>query len=453
MNIEERVKKSILKFSTIELKVVSLVFVFLSVLIIIAGYFHAAEKVPRRRAYLPPVSEKAFQPAEDFFKEPANFSFVGFTELNASMMAVLDSQQDPMVDLYNRLNGRNIVLRLPHVAPVEAASQELGSKRGKLQSVIDNLNNRIANASWGEAYDLEQQRDEKKRELERIDGVVRFYSNLRFFPRTYLPYEDELSAFNYVAGTFQGFQHRSGSTWSVWLQDVRPVLDDSFLKEIGAAATEIDGNALESDRKKFFAMRDQANTEYETRLAEMQQAIDRMVDPARARIRDAFNERWFATLFLVLFSYFAGRILLWYFSLIRRKGLPHKTTHEIYFATNISSLLARLVALIITGLGLLALALNLFFAIESGRIMINPLGMQGPLTAIIKVLPISELIPGSAMRFGLLYGFLGPLAITLGTMFASWLWVLLSEFLCFISNVYHVLFHKAYKNDANISLE
>jgi len=358
-----------------------------------------------------------------------------------------------MIDLYNRLNGRNIVLRLPHISPVEAATHELGLKRGKLQSAIDTLNNRIANASWGEAYDLEQQRDAKKRELERIDGVVRFYSNLRFFPRTYLPYEDDLAAFNYVAGPFQGFQHRSGSTWSVWLQNVRPVLDDSFLKEIGAADTEIDGTALESDRKKFFAIRDQAINEYETRLAEMQQAIDRMVDPARARLRDAFNERWFATLLLVLFSYFAGRILLWYFSLIRRKGLPHKTTHEIYFATNISSLLARLVALIITGLGLLALALNLVFAIESGRVIVNPLGIQGPLTAIIKVLPISELISHNALEFGLLYGFLGPLAITLATMFASWLWVLLSEFLCFVSNVYHVLFHKAYKDDAKISLE
>ena len=450
--IEEKVKKSILKFSAQELKIVGLVVISLAFLIIIVGYFNAVAKVPRQNAYLTPIPETAFKPAEDLFKEPADFSYIGFKELQASMMAVIDSQQDPIIDLYNRLNGRRIVLRLPHVPPVDATAREISSKRSQVQSSIDDLNNRIANASWGEGYDLERQRDEARRLLGRIDGVVKFYSNLRFFPRTHLPYEDELAEFNYVAGTFQGFEYRARDKWNVWLQTVRPVLDESFLEKIGATATEIDADAIEADGKKFRELRDKANMDYETRLAELQRAIDLRVDPARARLRSSFNERWFAALLTALFSYFAARVLLWYYSLIRRKGLPHKTTHEIYFATNISSLLARLVALIIVVLGLLALALNLYFAIEAGRVFINPLGVQGPLTAILKVLPVSELIP-DAMGFGLLYGFFGPLTITLTTLFASWLWVLLSEFLCFVSNVYHVLFHKAYKDEAEITLE
>jgi len=119
------------------------------------------------------------------------------------------------------------------------------------------------------------------------------------------------------------------------------------------------------------------------------------------------------------------RILLRYYSIIRRKDLPQKTTYNVYFATNISSKIFRFIALLIVIVGMGELIVNIIVSLASGSLI-----------ELIKLPYISQ--------FYHLTEILHPIIATISIVISSWFFVLISEWICFITNLYHISFVKTY---------
>jgi len=195
--------------------------------------------------------------------------------------------------------------------------------------------------------------------------------------------------------------------WVVTAVVAGPVIDSAILVNTTARAMD-----LSRDRDRFLVLKN--------RTVSILTARNKA---ERAAIRAAFYHRWYQTLVLWIVSLAVLAGLWRYQVIIRRKRLPRKSTHNIYFATNTTSLLLRAVAVLVVGLGGLAIVAVMLMVLVAGQ------------------------LPESLPLFtGLRYASaaLAPLALGLGAVILSWGFVLSAEFLCFLSNCYHAMFMKAY---------
>lgn len=130
-------------------------------------------------------------------------------------------------------------------------------------------------------------------------------------------------------------------------------------------------------------------------------------------------------MFNVLISFLMLRLLTAYYSILRRKDMRKKTTHDVYFATNTSSAVFRWIALIGVIIGIIGLFLGVLLSIIRKSYF---------LVSFEAYFSIGFLLTRLAL----------PLAITAATILSTWITVLFAEYVCFVSNLYHIVFVKVY---------
>ncbi len=198
-------------------------------------------------------------------------------------------------------------------------------------------------------------------------------------------------------------------------RNAHPVVSSKALEDAGIEIAAPFVTKLAGTKSQLDEIRQEA---WEINQQELKNA-KKLAHDMRQRVRRDFLGKWLGYLFHFVFSIVGFGLLYQFFIIILRLNVPGKSTYHTYFATNVTSKILRWIAWLITVAGLLLIIVEFFATMITGDVFLG-------------------------VGVGLFLSFLLPLGIAAGTVVASWLFLLQSEFICFISNVYHVLFIKTY---------
>lgn len=435
----------VFRFSAKELKICTICFLVLGLVVVIGAYITAVREVPRQKAQIEGLAEHTFTPAERFFKDVDRWAFIGLQQLRDGLILFLDNGEHPLNVLNKNLKGQYVIVQMPTGDIVDAATMvKIDRVQQRIRAEVATLSQQIDTAGWADRYELDRKLNEKQRLLEKINGIVESFKRIRFRPVTELPYAADLSRCHFLAGVFERFESGEDDQINVRFANVRVVLDDDFLIDHGVPVESVSKQDISADRKLMDETEARLTKQLRVKLLEMQERIDAMVEPGREHVRERFYRRWLPVLFFWLGIYFSVRILVRFFVILRRKGVSGKSTESIYYATNKTSKILRYIALLVVGLGIASLGIQGLLSALSG--FGSPgLSLNVKILALLfNVLSLSDLLLKDRLFVLLILAVLTPFVHTLLTMVASWLWVLWSEFICFISNVYHVMFLMVY---------
>ncbi len=416
----------------------------LAIVIFIWGQFHGVSQVPWPEDRVPASPEKAFQEASRYFDSDLSFKFVSRAALREDARALLkeDLDVDPVPALLEtwsqKYGGGPVVIEnspqsLADTA-FETAAEDLkttlAASVSQMETEIDQM------MPWDRDASLEKLRA-KRGVLSRIEALVAFMKEGRILAPVRFLNEQAFEGFSFVAtDKLERIQEGSSSRIFFSADSARPACSASFLEKAGVPESIINEEKLKADKEQLKSFVENARPAYEALIDQIKQQI--AVQRGQARTR--FYDQWFPVLIQGLVTFFMLWLLLIFFRIIRRKGLPRKTTFEVYFATNVTSMILRWIALVIIALGMLGLVVALIGAIAKAGISMYA-AMEYPF--------IYRLIPSFILGSSYVFAILNPIVQALVIAATAWGFVLWSEFVCFLSSCYHVMFEKAYKTDSS----
>lgn len=386
-----------------------------SVVILIWGYFYSVHKVQWKK---PDFPTQIYENASDKYKKLEDINIVNYQDFQKAIL--------------NAISNKEKTITISDI--LHQITKSYTSKMILFQQINPPLKNIQIKQKYDESKNeivkkMEQETDYWKRRnlnsmLNNYDKLLEFAQNAKItahidFPRSKNISSRHRESFSFVAGQFTRFDSHRYEFYCIG--KFRPVVKKRFIKESGMTITDDIKEQLKQNENKLEKIEDKSETEFKTNVKNLKKKISYR----RGRYRKNFYSRWFSTLALIIISFFMYRILRRYFSIIRRKDLPKKTTHDVYFATNTTSNIFRWIALTVVILGILGLIINALTAIISGE--------------------LTRFIPIPLFHSSLfLYKVLHPIFSTISTVIASWIFVLIAEQICFVSNLYHIVFEKVY---------
>lgn len=415
--------------------------VFLAVVILVWGFFWGVShvKAPEGRTVVFP--KEAYQEASDFFGSSKAFSYLGGAVFREEAKTILRGEitsypVEMLIDVINRKYiGKAVVMpgveadfsNVEYDEAYATVVSELNDEVSKQEEAIDRM------MFWQRENALASLR-EKKDLLRRIDALNMFIKNGRMNFRIDFPNGRTADSFGFIAtDSFEGINKIAGDRYVFTGRNAKPAFATTFLKEAGVPATEIDASKLKRDKDLLKNITDEARAGFQM---EMKQ-IGKEFSEARAYARKSFYNKWFPILIRALVTFFMCWALLLYFKIIRRKGLPRKSTFEAYYATNMTSAILRWIALGIVVIGMAGLVIS----------VIREVSANISVSSAMEFRAIKKLLPSFLSASGYLNSIVGPITQTIGTAVSAWVFLLFAEFICFLSNCYHVLFLKAYKKN------
>jgi hypothetical protein len=414
----------------------------LAIIIVIWAYFYGNAQVPWPEDRAPIFPEDAYQEASDFFKSDISFTYLGHNVIAGEVKALLteDIPVNPVEILVDNLNqkyrGKAVVV---NCTPGGLSDTTLDTEFSRLISAMngDITEQEVAldQMSYWERGEALERLAEKKRSRRRLEDLHSFMKEGRLFFDIKFPNGKTVSEFGFVATDNLGeIRANSERRISLHAENAKPAFKAAFLKKIGVPEENIAKEKLSADAERLKNIYAEGRADFKAEI----DLIKQQLSDQRARVREIFYKRWFAVLIQALVTYFMIWLLLIFFKIIRRKGLPHKSTFDVYFATNMTSIIMRWIALGIVVVGIVGLAVNLFQSIFAASIS---------LSAAMEFRAIRNFLPSFFFSSGYAFAVISPVSQTLATVITAWGFVLCSEFICFLSNCYHVLFEKAYKTD------
>ena len=415
----------------------------LAIIILIWGFFYGNAQVPWPEDRTPIFPEEAYQEASDFFKSDISFTYLGHDVFASEVKALLaeDIPVNFMEILIDNLNqkyrGKAVVANCtPGGLSDTTLDTEFSRLKSAMSAKIAEQELALDQMSYWEREGAMEPLTAKKRSLRRLEDLHSFMKDGRLSFEIKFPNGKTVSEFGFVATDNLGeIRANSEGRISLHAENAKPAFKASFLKKVGVPKDNITKERLSADAERLKNIYAEGRADYKAEIG----LINKQILDQRAQAREIFYKRWFAVLIQALVTYFMVWLLLIFFKIIRRKGLPHKSTFNVYFATNMTSNILRWIALGIVLLGILGLVVNLFQAIFAASIS---------LSALMEFRAIRDFLPSFFFSSSYAFAVIGPVSQTLATVISAWGFVLFSEFTCFLSNCYHVLFEKAYKTDS-----
>jgi len=423
-NVKSHIKNGTLKNSI-------LIILALAMLILIWGYFYGIVKVPWPKDRLPTFPEKKYQSASDYFEKVKNFQFLDRTYFQQLILNEFDKEKISRSSINNIFQKIEKEFQDKYVI-FETIDKSLAItsilyKHQQLVNFFQAKIDSIRNTQYRD-YSAYYEIDRYKEKINDCDRLLNFAKKARLYGKVFFPISSEWVTFSFVAGPFARFHRFSNFEYTYSSEELKPVIDDDIFEKTSVDKSKIKQFNFENEEKKFEQIVDQDKRMLDETRSTIEKQIDKRISSERKEVRKYFYNRWYATLLLAITSIMMWFVLIRYFTIIKRSGLPKKSTHEIYFATNSTSLIFRWIGLLIVIIGLIYLILDFFFILFTARSL-------GALNSLFV--------------FGFVYSIFAPITMVIITVVASWLFVLEAEFICFLSNVYHIVFKKAYENDTN----
>ena len=387
----------------------------ISIVILIWGYFYSVQKVQWKK---PDFPTQIYENASDKYKKLGDINILNYQDFQKAILNAISNKEKAITisDILRQITKSNTS------KTIMFQQINLPLENAQIKQKYDESKNEIVKK-------IEQETDYYKRRdlnslLTNYDRLLEFAQNAKVtafidFPRSESINSNQRESFTFVAGTFTKFDSYRNEFHCIG--DFRPVITKSFIKKSGITINDEIKKQLKQNENKLEKIIINAKNEYNTDIKNRKNQISE----TRERYRKGFYSRWFSTLVLLIISFIMYRILTRYFSIIRRKALPKKSTYDVYFATNTTSIVIRWIALVVIIVGILSLIINAITAIISGE--------------------LTRFIPIPLFHSSLfLYKILHPIFSTLSTVIASWIFVLIAEQICFVSNLYHIVFEKVY---------
>ncbi len=415
-----------------DLKIAVGVIALLIALILVWGFFYARNEVPWPEERIPVFEKEAFHNAHEDYGKAEGILLVDKKKQHAIVLDYLNNQTSWQMEGLARffeaeLNDKTCLVEALDKMGISPETKELiDKKKNDYQQLIEKNEELLENTPYWEAYQVRREIQNDRSILSSLKEFESGLSQAFVKPEISYPYSESVLNPKFVVGKITGVSFSRDSQLRFQIEMPRPVLQTSFLQKQGISGGESFKTRLKQDDKVLRGIYSSAEKKFSEHKSSVVKEINAQISPARSMIRERFYTKWFSILLMTVVSLIMFLFLKWYYIVIRRKGIARKETHEIYLATNVTSWLLRILALIVIVLGVIALTANLYLAIKNN-------------TLCTRV--------GLFSGINYIYGLFSPLWITLMTFMGSWLLVLQSEFLCFVSNVYHVMFVKAHKKD------
>ncbi len=390
--------------------------VLISLTILFIGYLHsiATVKIPDKR-----FNKNNYSTAKNYFKGNKNFIEINTKYIEDKIIQVIQKNEgfDYLIaTIKNDLKNKMVIIQKNEKIEIEPSIIiDIKNTIKTIDKELDIVTN---------DYNFDGKKYNKLMKMKNKLMKFKNFRNIKIIPIAEYAKSRYCSTikedhFSFVAGKFANIALED-SVFTFYGKPFKPVISKGFLKRNNLYNKE---NSLLLNNNKVLNNKiiNNAKAEHNSNL----KIKKRQINSERSLIRREFYAKWFATFLTIIITFIMFRIQLRYYLLIRRKDLKKKTSYDVYFATNISSKIFRLIALLIVFIGIAELLINAIISVISGNMI-----------SLLK-LPILD-------RFYNIIDILHPIATTISVIIASWFFVLISESICFITNLYHIAFIKTY---------
>lgn len=406
--------------SKINYKYYLLALSFFTIVILIWGFFYSISEVKWDRPSFP---SEVFQTASNKYSRLREVDIIDREYLQKEIVAALSDRQNIVTisTIFNKVieNNKNKTVCFKQVN-IPLSNQQINLVYEQSKSYVQE---KFENA------DSISERRHYMNLLANYDNLISFANEGRVLVRVSFPQSDlipRIDTETYTVAIGSITRYRQDRMSIYYEGDFVPATNRRFLSRLNVQLDSDEIQNIERDQNKINDLEQKARSHFNENLNRSRQRIREQ----RAGVRKQFYERWFSTLFAVLMSILMVNILKRYFSILRRKNLPKKDTHGIYFATNTTSLVFRWISLLVVIIGIINIIIN-------------------AITQVFTATP-THLIPVPFIYgVSFLYTLLTPVIMTVSTIIASWIFVLTSEYICFISNVYHIAFKYTYRKNTD----
>ncbi|WP_347841543.1 hypothetical protein [uncultured Draconibacterium sp.] len=402
------------------------IIVLLCVVIIVAGILKSFIEVKSPKGELPTFPEEKYKEASKV-QNSGKFIKIDIKYFTQTLNKELESAS-PNIRSFNNMLNRELDTKKIIVSEIDASllKSTFNEKINSINVQIKKIEDETANSKYY-SKSLSDRKVELNNKLSDINRFQKNLEKLEYKPALKFPNSDKYNSFGCIVGTFDKITQNETS-YSILLHDANPVISKEYLLKAGFSESEISGIDFKAQKQLFATVVNTEKNAFERDLKQQKKILKEKVRAARKEIRKAFYVRWFLTLFNAIINVIVIFLLIQYLRIIRRKGLPKKSTHEVYFATNISSLIFRWIAWLIVISGILIIIVSLITVVFAfGSIPWEDV-------------PLFEELSSFALLTT-------PILVLIFVVLFSWLFVLKSELICFISNVYHIVFNKVYTDE------
>jgi hypothetical protein len=427
----------------------------IALIILVWGFFHARAKVPYPADSRLEFPIDSYATASERFSEPSGCQLLDQAYFTKKAIAMLGQEMtsDPVRELLTatieELREKLVVVRKGH-NPGGNFQVLYEGRKAELEQAASSLESQIESTDYYSGQELREQLRKTRIQSSGLEGLKSFLSGLDLkCDLGELPYTDNPPDIQMIGGFLMSVTRDA----KFRLRDAAPVLEKSFLTKAGIPAEALEGIDLDKDKESWEELLSEAKKKHKQETQALRAEIDRQVSQRREAVRNEFYSHWLGLLlmaFSTLCTYFA---LKRYYRIISRKGLPRKSSFEIYFATNMTSQILRWLALVIVVIGMIQLWGFLLLQILQGESEIPLLPLFNLMAGIVlpSLMGLVRLIAAGNLITTFLFCLLAPVALGLLTVLQSWFVLLLSEFICFVSNCYHVLYNMAHPSAGQAS--
>jgi len=401
--IKEKVKyfKEIKK---IKLKQYFFAIVAISLLILVIGYFHSVSEHPKSNIKF---DKNKYLSAGKYFNINNNqFSYIDSEHINTIIKESLNDIAEWINHINSDLKNKYVIVSTEQVTLSTELINALKTKSDEINKNLDELTNE---------YYFDNQKYNLLKSRKQVIDTFLTSKTIKLIP----DFELGSRRIPLVAGKLK-FVNYDSNELKFFSESFKPILTRSFLKKC-RAENQNNVDLVKTNKELYNQFIKAQKSDIKIRNKNSNTNLRRR----RSVIRNEFYAKWFIKLVYWIITFIMFRILLRYYSIIRRKDLPQKTTYNVYFATNISSKIFRFIALLIVIVGMGELIVNIIVSLASGSLI-----------ELIKLPYISQ--------FYHLTEILHPIIATISIVISSWFFVLISEWICFITNLYHISFVKTY---------
>lgn len=423
----------------------------LLILILVGGSFYASSKIAVSATSGAEFPTAAYATAMEKFSQPSGATLIDQAYLTKKALTILEGEvtQDPIRQLISStLSELKDSLVIVRPGRFEGGNFQLiyESRRQELEAEADRLSGQLRGFYRNDFEEIRSKINRIRLQIAGWDAFRSFLSGLNIrCDLGDLPYSSERPIVSLISGHLVAITR----DMRISLSDAAPVLDTLFLNKAGITLDVVEGVDLDQEQSRWKALVTTAKEKHAQAAAALKREAKERAAKQRAIIRNRVYSRWSSLLVMAFSTLVVFLYLNRYSTIIRRKGLPRTSTFEAYFSTNVTSLVLRWLALVIVIIGMIELwgFLLLQILLSGSKLPLLPLFNTIAVPALRPLSVLIGLFGAGGIIASILFSLLAPLAIGLLTVLNSWLLLLLSEYICFISNCYHVLYNLARPKD------
>ena len=427
------IKESLEKYNTfsksIPIKKVLLGFLGIAIFIFFLGFIVSWIKIEFPKKMLPKFEQSKYFSASEAYKSPENILYFNIKEIQdyieekyTNGEITKDASNILVQDVLNKYDGKTVIIQNLEGDFINDKIKTLyNEKIEEFKSKKDSAKNAFNNSYYKERSKWRDMYYEYDNKIKYLETFYQFVEGIGIQSTVHFPERNINQNFNYTVGKFK--IENQGSSKLIMCENSRAIISDEFLTKTKIPKEYISKELLDADREIFKDIKSKEEESFDIRKSQVKETLKKTTKNNRKRFRGNFYFKWYANLLSLITSIVSILLLFKYFKIIQRKGLPKKSTYNVYFATNVSSLIFRWIALIVILVGGLHIFLDFLFGLFKSE-----------------VLGTFSFLPG----FGFLHSLVAPFLTIIAAVVASWIFVVHSEFICFLSNVYHIVFIKSH---------